>query len=166
MLLAGPGWSYAAALAVLAAWFCDRLDGQLARLQGTASRFGAWLDANVDELLEVAWHFGIASAAAATHGAAWLWLAAFLSGKYLFMHSLASEPQAGQRDAAAAGEADRGWLRRLYHLPGNADVRVHVLLLALVTGLFAAELIAVAAYYHFRWLARYALVARRWRTAT
>ena len=49
----------------------------------------------------------------------------------------------------------------LYHLPANADVRVHLLAGAMACGLLAAELAFVAVYYNFRWLARYALVARR-----
>ena len=52
-------------------------------------------------------------------------------------------------------------LRAAYHLPGNADVRVHLLAAALVTGWFSAELAVVAAYYNLRWIARYVLVARR-----
>ena len=52
-------------------------------------------------------------------------------------------------------------LRRLYHLPGNADVRLHLLVAALLTGWLAAELILVAVYYNLRWMARYVLVARR-----
>lgn len=163
LLIADAAWAPAAAMLVLAAWFCDRTDGQLARWQGTASSFGAWFDANVDELLDVALHVGLASAAAASGSASWLLFAAFLSGKYLFMHSLATEPRAEAKTASHAARV--GWLRRIYHLPGNADVRIHLLLLALVTGLFAAELTLVAAYYHFRWLARYPLVLRRLRAA-
>lgn len=164
LLVADAVWAPVAALLVLAAWFCDRTDGQLARLQGTVSSFGAWLDANVDELLDAAWHVGLACAAAAS-GASWLLLAAFLSGKYLFMHSLATEPLADVKADSRNEPARVGWLQWLYHLPGNADVRIHLLLLALVTGLFAAELALVAAYYHFRWMARYPLVLRRLRAA-
>jgi hypothetical protein len=46
-------------------------------------------------------------------------------------------------------------------LPGNADVRVHLLVLALATGYLGVELALVAVYYNLRWLVRYALVARR-----
>jgi len=35
-------------------------------------------------------------------------------------------------------EKPAGWLRRAYHLPGNADVRAHLLVLALATGCLAA----------------------------
>ena len=43
--------------------------------------------------------------------------------------------------------------------------RFHILfllVLALATGWITAELALVAAYYNLRWIARYALVARRW----
>ena len=48
-----PGMSPWAALLVLVYWFFDRADGQLARCQETASRWGAWLDGNIDELIDV-----------------------------------------------------------------------------------------------------------------
>ena len=47
-----------------------------------------------------------------------LWLSSLGIGRYL-----------GEPDA----RTDQGWLRRLYHLPGNADVRVHLLVVALLT---------------------------------
>ncbi|MFH1922574.1 MAG: hypothetical protein ABIP48_22150, partial [Planctomycetota bacterium] len=52
-------------------------------------------------------------------------------------------------------------LRAAYHLPGNADVRVHLLAVALAGGWLLEELCVVAAYYNLRWIARYVLVARR-----
>ncbi|MBN1590334.1 MAG: CDP-alcohol phosphatidyltransferase family protein [Pirellulales bacterium] len=182
---AGP-W---AALAVLAAWFFDRADGQLARLQGTASAWGAWLDANVDELVDVGLHVAVAAAAARLTGGQWPWflLVAFLAGKYLFFRGLAipessATPNSvesracGERGIGDSSVATQAWpwhpsrdnpdessglLRRCYHLPGNTDVRVHLLLVALVTGYLTTELALVAAYYNLRWIARYALVARR-----
>ena len=54
-----------------------------------------------------------------------------------------------------------GWLRAAYHTPGNADVRVHLLAVAWLTGWLGAELAVVAVYYNLRWIARYVLVARR-----
>ena len=86
-----PGWL--AAGLVLAAWFFDRADGQLARCQHTVSPLGAWLDANVDELGDLGLHVAVAWAAAAqTHGRLpWICLVAFLAGKYLLMHGLATE---------------------------------------------------------------------------
>jgi phosphatidylglycerophosphate synthase len=170
--LAAAGHPAVAAAGVLLAWWCDRVDGLLARRQGTATAYGAWLDANVDELLDVVLHTAAAWAIATQSGTPNVWplLAAFLAGKYLFMHGLFTQPP--RTDVPANRTADdtasrprrarlqRG-VRRLYHLPGNADVRWHLLAAALVCGLVVWELALLATYYHVRWLARYALLRRR-----
>jgi phosphatidylglycerophosphate synthase len=161
-----------AAALVLAYWFFDRADGQLARRQHTVSAWGAWLDGNVDELVDVGLHVATAAVVAAQVAATWPWwlLIAFLAGKYLLMYGLAMEEHAaklgdcpsfrGAKTGLPPSE-NRSWLRRAYHLPGNADVRAHLLVLALATGCLAVELALVAAYYNLRWLARYGLVSRR-----
>ena len=153
-----------AALFVLLAWLCDRTDGQLARRQQTTSAFGAWLDANVDELLDVAWHVAMAFVVTQQLGVTWGFalLTAFLGGKYLFMYGLSVEPASTlAADSDQSSIRSSSLLRLLYHAPANADIRVHLLIAALATGWLAAELIAVAAYYNLRWIVRYALVARR-----
>ncbi len=188
-----------AAALVLTYWFFDRADGLLARRQQTVSAWGAWLDGNVDELVDVGLHVATATVVAWQVAASWPWLLliAFLAGKYLLVYGLTLEeeqkrghsaslrdgtPSFGsslrntcstaaakqwhtphQRVARAAPRkgADRRFLRLAYHLPGNADVRVHLLVVALATGYLAAELALVAAYYNLRWIVRYALVARR-----
>jgi len=159
-----------AALLVMLAWFFDRADGQLARLRQSASSVGAWLDANVDELVDIGLHVAVASAAAQLSGTSWPWvlLTAFVAGKYLLMYGLLVDPKNTANHSGASREEDSAqWsvfarcARRLYHLPGNADVRVHLLLLALMTGWLTAELALITAYYNLRWLARYALVVRR-----
>src|SRR5205807_932782 len=74
----------AAALAL--ALVLHTADGHLARLQGTASEFGRWLDAILDELGDMALH--AAAAWAAFHRdaqPAWLLLGMlYAMGKYLF----------------------------------------------------------------------------------
>ncbi|MBI3462247.1 MAG: CDP-alcohol phosphatidyltransferase family protein, partial [Planctomycetes bacterium] len=70
-----PSGSLLAGCLVLLAWFFDRADGQLARRQGTSTPFGAWLDANVDELVDVAWHAAIAVGMASTTFSSWPWVA-------------------------------------------------------------------------------------------
>ena len=50
-LIVSGHWTYAG-LALLIAASLDALDGALARLQGSASDFGAWLDASTDRLKE------------------------------------------------------------------------------------------------------------------
>ncbi|NQU26281.1 MAG: CDP-alcohol phosphatidyltransferase family protein [Candidatus Nealsonbacteria bacterium] len=161
----------AAAGLVLVYWFFDRADGLLARRQQTASPWGAWLDGNVDELVDLGLHVAVAAALASQTAAIWPWwlLIAFLAGKYLLMYGLTLEESQGEgRGVRVQGSGVRGntggtdtFLRRLYHLPGNADVRVHLLVAALLSGWLAAELVLVAVYYNLRWIARYVLVARR-----
>ncbi len=167
LLFADPAAGGLAAALVLAAWFADRTDGLLARSQHSASPFGAWLDANVDELHDVVWHTAAAYAAAALSDSRlpWFLLIGFLAGKYLFITGLAEERTlTGSRDpqpAVSAGGGNRGWIRTLYHLPGNSDIRLHLLIAGLATGWMTAELAFVAAYYNFRWIARFGLTARR-----
>lgn len=176
-----PAGSLLAGCLVLLAWFFDRADGQLARRQQTATPFGAWLDANVDELLDVAWHAAIAVAVATTTFSSWPWvaLAAFLAGKYLFMYGLAAEEWQTVDEGRGSRVEGRGSddvrrlaldprlsslyvpTRRLYHLLANADVRVHALAFAVTAGLGGVELVLFAAYYNLRWIARYVLVAQR-----
>jgi GT2 family glycosyltransferase/phosphatidylglycerophosphate synthase len=168
----GWGLGTIAAILVLAAWFCDRLDGKLARRQQTETRCGAWLDANLDELADLGLHAALALAAgAASHSSLpWALFTAFLLGKYLFLYGLASDELAAasppdgrseRQTETGAQQQNLTWLRRLYHLPGNADVRVHLLMLLLAAGWWTAELLLVAAYFNLRWMARYALIARR-----
>jgi phosphatidylglycerophosphate synthase len=198
MISISPSGSFLAGFLVLLTWFFDRADGQLARRQDTSTPFGAWLDANVDEVVDVAWHVGIAIALASMTFSAWPWMAlsAFLAGKYLFMYSLAAEewqtpatiplnsvastddgvvvkkPRTRKRKQTikiAQPESEPvtipipQWLttRALYHLPANADVRVHALAFAAIFGLGGVELLLFAAYYNVRWIVRYVLVARR-----
>ena len=169
VLCVWPNASPLAALLVLGCWFFDRADGLLARRQGTTSAWGAWLDANVDELVDVGLHVAVAAAAAQLTGTAlpWFLLVAMLAGKYLFFYGLQAEQRETRKqpsdpcESAETTLAPRGVLRRCYHLPGNTDVRVHLLVVALLTGYLTIELALVAGYYNFRWIVRYALVARR-----
>jgi CDP-diacylglycerol--glycerol-3-phosphate 3-phosphatidyltransferase len=172
VLVTLPQHAWLAALLTLGYWFCDRTDGQLARLRGSSSEFGAWFDANIDELADIALHTALAFAAAES-GSPWAWpcLLGFLAGKYLLMYGLFVEAGVERNSATHRSphtpcedrltRSVRSTMARLYHLPGNADVRLHLVVLATASGQFTAELAFVAAYYNLRWLARYALVARR-----
>jgi phosphatidylglycerophosphate synthase len=150
--------SVVAAVLVLAAWFFDRADGMLARRLGACDRAGAWLDANTDEIVDFGLQVCLATAAAHSTASSWpwFWLVLFLSGKYLLMHGLSGEREPNAADRAAETASPQTWLRGLYHLPGNADVRVHLLAAALLTGWLTEELAFVALYYTVRWLVRYA----------
>jgi phosphatidylglycerophosphate synthase len=167
LLLAVPTAGPVAGVLVLAAWFLDRTDGLLARRQQTASPFGAWLDANVDELHDVAWHTAAAYAAATLSGTQlpWFLLIGFLAGKYLFVSGLTEERALEGSSDDVPSDHERsgigGWARAVYHLPGNADIRLHLLFAALLLGWMTAELAIIAAYYNLRWISRFGLVAHR-----
>lgn len=164
VLLFTPEHAAWASALVLLYWFFDRADGQLARWRNQATAWGAWLDANVDELVDLGLHAALACAASLQADSQWPWLAygGFLFGKYLLMYGMFVDiaPAAASRQDDA-GSQPHGWCQMLYHLPGNADVRIHLLAGALLTGWLHAELWLIAAYYNLRWIARYYLVLRR-----
>ncbi len=169
ILVSGASPAWVAAVFALGAWMCDRIDGPLARLRRAASAGGAWLDANVDELVDLGFQAAIAVAATRDGlASASAWLAAVVAGKYLFMYGLASEESLANAPATKASIACASRLglggralRWLYHLPANADVRLHFLVVCLATQCYAWQLIALALYYNFRWMVRYGLVLRR-----
>ena len=171
-VMTAPPLGLAAAAFVLLGWFFDRADGMLARRQGRASPLGAWLDANVDEAVDLGLHVCMAASAATAWQSSWPWvfLIAFLFGKYLLMYGLAAGETifADADDFGRSTESDSGpaptrssLLRTLYHLPGNADVRIHLTAFALATGWLTTELALIAVYYNFRWIARIGLLVRR-----
>ena len=74
------------ALGLATALVLDTADGRLARLQGTCSAFGRWLDHVLDELSDITLHAAIAWSMYQAGGPAW-WLAVgmlYAAGKYLF----------------------------------------------------------------------------------
>lgn len=163
-----PQFPWLAGIAVLLAWFADRLDGCLARLTERSSAWGAWLDANVDEFSDLLWHITVGYAASSLLDSPWPWVAVmgFLAGKYLFFYSLHGVTTTPEAPASqqASGKVS-GW-KQLYHLPGNADVRVHLLAVSLFLAswlpwMLLLELGLVAAYYNFRWILRYPLMYSR-----
>lgn len=162
-----PRWAAAAALVAYA--LCDRIDGQLARLQGTASRAGAWIDAQVDELVDLGLHAALAARAAADLGASWPWClwALFATSKYLLITGIDGQerlaPCSTSEGASGPGTGigTLTLLRRLWHLPGNADLRLHALIVACLTGYGLVELGLVAGYYALRSAARWVWVPRR-----
>ncbi len=95
-----------AAVAIWLAWFCDRLDGALARAQQTATAWGKWLDANVDELADLAIHAGLAYAVSdRSGGAGWMVFGAFAAAKHLFSFGLSQEQLAHQGTATSTAAA-------------------------------------------------------------
>ena len=183
-LVTGLAPAWLAAAMVWMAWICDRLDGKLARRQGTVTRLGAWLDANVDEFCDLtihaamAWAASVAAFASLAGSAAvtstdlltiltpWLLLSAFVIGKYLLFYGMQDSAPRGEQSTTQHKPYCSSWLKTLYHLPGNADIRWHLVMIALAGGWFVPALAFVAVYFNIRWLVRAAKVllqARRQR---
>jgi phosphatidylglycerophosphate synthase len=132
----------------------DTSDGHLARLQGTSSRYGAWLDGFLDEATDLAIHGAAAWSAAIRFGAP-IWLAlgvAYASSKFLY-HFGAMTWDAGV--GVEAGFASRGdrvrevGLRRLFYLAGHADIRWHLWIVLAAVGWMEWSLV-YAGYFLIR----------------
>jgi phosphatidylglycerophosphate synthase len=151
---AGIAPGVAAALAMAAALVLDTADGRLARLQGTCTEFGRWLDGVLDELADMALHAAIAwSAFTATQRPGWLLLGMlYAMGKYLFVvQSVAATPrEANGAPPPAAGKSGRGLGRRLVAAIGHADLRWHLWIVLAAVGRLEIALAAYAAYFPLR----------------
>jgi phosphatidylglycerophosphate synthase len=159
--------AYASFLAL--ALVLDTADGRLARLQGTSSALGRWLDQVLDELADMALHGAIAWAAYLRDRQA-LWLVVgiiYASGKYLFViqsllgdelersNPIGTAPAAspvlepvfrrGRRGLAALAAAVR--------LMGHADLRWHLWIVLALVGRLDWALALYAAYFPARALA-------------
>jgi len=178
----GPGYlpSIATALALAAALVLDTADGRLARLQGTSSAFGRWLDQVLDELADLVLHAAIAwSVFQSSHQPFWLAIGMlYLSGKYLFViQSLSGDALEGEArwegKAKRAGEAplelNAGRVRRmsrsaihsavfkasrkLVGAVGHADLRWHLWIALALLGRLDLALAVYAVYFPVRALA-------------
>lgn len=143
----GPGWIVALCLAL--ALVLDTADGHLARLQGTASEFGRWLDEVLDETADMALHAAISWAAfVASANAAWLALGmAYGMGKYLFRVVTATREEA---PATACVPARTSPWRSIVRLIGHADVRWHAWIILAALGRLELALLVYAAYFPAR----------------
>ena len=167
--LGGPAWSsrWVASAALALALVLDTADGHLARLQGTASEFGRWLDANLDELGDMALHAAAAWSAFARDGRpAWLVVGMlYAMGKYLFVVGAGSgealEASAAIEGPALAEAARPGPVRSLALLAGHADVRWHLWIALAALGRLDLALAAYALYFPSRAIAGAARKAAR-----
>ena len=144
-----------AAVALAAALVLDTADGHLARLQGTASEFGRWLDAWLDELCDMALHAAIAwSASDGGRNPAWLLVGmAYAMGKYQYLVGVTDVPNTYGPSDTLAARVDTSWPRRLVRLAGHADLRWHLWIILAAAGHLSWALAAYAAYFPARALA-------------
>ena len=178
----GPGYlpSIATALALAAALVLDTADGRLARLQGTSSAFGRWLDHVLDELADVALHAAIAwSVFQSSRQPHWLAIGMlYLVGKYVFviqsLTGLAFEGEKkwegkakSQGEAALEPDAGRarpqrrpallsalaGAPRKLVAAAGHADLRWHLWIALALLGRLDLALAVYAVYFPLRAIA-------------
>lgn len=149
---ARPG--FLAAIALAAGLVLDTADGHLARLQGTATDFGRWLDGLLDEVADQALHLAIGWAVFMRDGnPAWLVVAAsYLAGKHLFLQSCAdwerirgAATSGAERDAVVGSPGPR-LLRGMAH----ADLRWHLWIVSAAIGRLDLALLLYAAYYPAR----------------
>jgi hypothetical protein len=145
----------AVAMAMALALVLDTADGHLARLQGTASEFGRWLDAFLDELCDMALHAAIAWASYIRDGqSAWL-LAGMVygMGKYLFVVGSANLAGRDEPSRPTVPAPPASWLATCVRLAGHADLRWHLWIVLAALGRLDAALVAYAAYFPVRALA-------------
>jgi phosphatidylglycerophosphate synthase len=166
----GGGLGRAAiAFSLALALVLDTADGRLARLQGTSSAFGQWLDQVLDELADMALHAAIAWAAFSRDG--WpLWLVlgiVYASGKYLFLiQSLLGDelvrstesatPQLGEigeESTRRRGRMGLHGLTALVRIAGHADIRWHLWIVLAAAGRLEVALAVYAVYFPMRALA-------------
>jgi phosphatidylglycerophosphate synthase len=144
----------AVAALLAAALVLDTADGHLARLQGTCSEFGRWLDAVLDESCDMALHAAIAWACFNRDSRpGWLMLAVvYAAGKHVFQ---VARTTTGPRDAVglARGGKEAERLRSLARLAGHADVRWHLWIALALAGRLEWALAAFAPYYAARVIA-------------
>jgi phosphatidylglycerophosphate synthase len=151
-------WNLGAGLLLAMGLVLDTADGHLARLQGTASAFGRWLDSNLDELGDLALHAAAAWAAyVRTAEPAWLAVGfSYLIGKYLYIFGSTSWNTSStvERDASEATPAEAesrsstsgSVTRRIAEALGHADFRWHLWIVFAAMGWMEWALAAYAAY--------------------
>jgi phosphatidylglycerophosphate synthase len=156
----------AAASAIAAALVLDTADGRLARLQGTSSAFGRWLDQVLDELADLTLHAAIAWAMFQTTGSTgWLLIGiVYASGKYMFViqslsGSVLESEVASARQSRHVGTLPplssraRRALQSLAAMAGHADFRWHLWIVLAAVGRLDLALGAYALYFPLRALA-------------
>jgi phosphatidylglycerophosphate synthase len=157
------GWAprATAALCLALALILDTADGRLARLQGTSSALGRWLDQVLDEFADLALHAAIAWAAYCRDGrSVWLVLGIlYASGKYLFLvqsllgNELGDGPSGTPTASGSAGRvgvprrAILDQIAEIVRMIGHADLRWHLWIVLAIVGRLDLALVFYAGYF-------------------
>jgi hypothetical protein len=153
--LAAPTWptNALAASALALALVLDTADGHLARLQGTTSEFGRWLDVWLDECCDMALHAAIAwSVYTRTGSPSWLLIGMIYAiGKYVFFVGASDWRGGGSTTTSDRVVSDlspgTSFLRHIVHLAGHADIRWHLWIVLAAVGRLDLALLGYAAYF-------------------
>ncbi|OGW83071.1 MAG: hypothetical protein A3C47_04605 [Omnitrophica bacterium RIFCSPHIGHO2_02_FULL_51_18] len=146
---------------VLFSWFFDLTDGQLARLRGEVSKFGAYLDSVGDGVVDNFYYMAIAAALyRQTSSEAYLILGAgFMFGKYVFVNSTLLAPMVLEKQKAAMGSVKppvlsplRAFIKAVISKSDETDIRIHLLALLAVMNAPVAALVFHVVYFNARWL--------------
>ncbi len=143
-------WRIVIALMLALALVLDTADGHLARLQGTASEFGRWLDALLDEFADLALHAAVAWSMFTRSGKpAWMALGmSYAIGKYLFVVAQQSPGQVGGNAKPAL--VSPSLFKTMIRLIGHADIRWHLWIVLALVGRLEWALIAYCVYFPVR----------------
>jgi hypothetical protein len=157
------------ALSLSLALVLDTADGRLARMQGTGSALGKWLDQVLDELADMALHAAIAWATF-NRDVRPIWLVLgiiYASGKYLFLvqsllgdqlegsdnNNATSLASSGREPEKRRGQNGLDRLAGLIRHIGHADIRWHLWIVLALAGRLDIALAAYAGYFPARALA-------------
>ena len=137
-----------AAAALASALVLDTSDGHLARLQGTASAFGRWLDGWLDEVGDMVLHAAVAwSAFSQTGWVGWLLLGMlYAMGKFLFVVGTSGMNEGEQSAGARMSAPPESFAARVVRLAGHADLRWHLWIVLAALGKLEVALAAYAVY--------------------
>jgi phosphatidylglycerophosphate synthase len=142
-------------------WILDITDGQVARLNNMCSDFGAWFDANVDQIVENLLYLSI-SIAGYLHTRNVIYLIAgivIFFGKYMYFHVWLSRQnyltKSNEHFAQVMAENIKNNKKNLFVAVFlfwcNFDVRIHLLSFCALINRPEYALIFYAVYFNLRW---------------
>ncbi len=142
--LGGYGLQLAGALLLVASYTLDNCDGEIARLKGMSSEFGAKLDDMADWMVDAAFFLGLGYGVWKSNGMAiWFWFGAaaaagacidYLIDLYKHRQAANSEDARSREEVAAEPKTPEDaldWIIYIFHKLSRADFCIIILVLAL-----------------------------------